>query len=115
MYFSKYPIDLEFIVSPDGAIIAACHCKRLGGVDSESPQFALTVTLHDEEGLVAVVDHHLEDLAVLRAHQDVISPPAHTAHGQPYQKTRTRNSITPIKKKKGSMQEHESKQTFANT
>lgn len=72
--------------SPDGAIVAACHCKRLGGVDSESPQFALTVTLHDEEGLVAVVDHHLEDLAVLRAHQDVISPPAHTAHGQPYQK-----------------------------
>lgn len=52
-------------------------------MDSKSPQFALAVSLHDEEGLVAVVDHHLEDLAVLRAHQDVISPPAHTAHGQP--------------------------------
>lgn len=44
------------------------------------------MTLHDEEGLVAVMDHHLEDLAVLRAHQDVIPPPANTAHGQPCQK-----------------------------
>lgn len=50
-------------------------------MDGESPELALTVTLHDEEGLVAVVDHHLEDLAVLRAHQNVISPPADAAHG----------------------------------
>lgn len=53
-------------------------------MDRQSPELALTVTLHDEEGLVAVMHHHLEDLAVLRAHQDVISPPAHAAHGQPY-------------------------------
>lgn len=56
-------------------------------MDGEGPQFALTVTLHDEEGFVAVMDHHLEDLAVLRAHQDVVSPPAHTAHGQPFKNT----------------------------
>lgn len=49
-------------------------------MDGESPELALAVALHDEEGLVAVVDHHLEDLAVLRAHQDVIPPPAHAAH-----------------------------------
>lgn len=52
-------------------------------MDSQSPQLALTVTLHDEKGLGAVVDDDLEDLAVLRAHQDVISPPADAAHGQP--------------------------------
>lgn len=50
-------------------------------MDRQSPELPLTVALHDEEGLVAVMDHHLEDLAVLGAHQDVVSPPAHAAHG----------------------------------
>lgn len=56
-------------------------------MDSQGPQFPLAVTLHDEEGFVAVVDHHFEDLAVLRAHQDVVSPPANAAYGQPFMNT----------------------------
>lgn len=74
--------------SPDGAVVAASHCQRLCRVDSQGPQFPLAVTLHDEEGFVAVVDDHLEDLAVLRAHQDVVSPPADAAYGQPFNNTR---------------------------
>lgn len=57
-------------------------------MNSQRPQLALTVTLHDEEGLVAIVNHYLEDLAVLRAHQYVISTPAYAAHRQPYWKHR---------------------------
>lgn len=74
-------------MSPDGAVVAAGHCKWLGGVDSQGPQFPLAVTLHDEEGFVAVVDDHFEDLTVLRAHQDVVSPPANAAYGQPFNST----------------------------
>lgn len=75
-------------MSPDRAVVAASHCKWFGGVHSQGPQFPLAVSLHDEEGFVAVVDDHLEDLAVLRAHQDVVSPPANAAYGQPFENAR---------------------------
>lgn len=65
---------------PDGSVIAPRHSNWLFRVQVECPQLALTVTLHEQEGLVAVSDHHLEDLAVLSPGQDPVGLPADTAY-----------------------------------
>lgn len=67
-------------------------------MDSQGPQFPLTVTLHDEEGFVAIVHYHFEDLAVLRANQNVVSPPANAAYGQSFKNTQLRQMQFKIKK-----------------
>lgn len=67
---------------PDGAVVAPGDGDRLFGVEVECPQFALTVTLHQQNRFVPVSDHDLEDLAVLRSRQDPVGLPADAADGQ---------------------------------
>lgn len=70
----------SFRLLPNRAVVAAGHGERFGRMNRQGPQLALTVTLHDKEGLGAIVHHHLENLTVLCAHQNVIPSPAHATH-----------------------------------
>lgn len=71
-----------FRLLPNRAVVATGHGERFGRMNRQGPQLALTVTLHDEEGLGAIVHHHLKNLTILRAHQDMIPSPAHATHWQ---------------------------------
>lgn len=47
-------------------------------MDVQSPEFPLTVALHEQKRLVPVPHHYLKDLTVLRARQDPVRLPAYT-------------------------------------
>lgn len=71
-----------FKLLPYRAVIAAGHGKGFGWMNRQGPQLPLTVTLHDKKGLGAIMHHHLKDLAVLRAYQNMIPSPAHATDWQ---------------------------------
>lgn len=80
IYLSNRVIQICYQLLPNRAVVAASHGEGFGGMNREGPQLALTVTLHDEEGFGAIMHHHLKNLTVLCAHQNVIPSPAHATH-----------------------------------
>lgn len=68
------------VPDPNCLVVTTCGEDLTRGVDSQSPQFSLSVASHEETRIVAVLNRELKHFAVFCAHEDLLSRPADTAN-----------------------------------